>query len=439
MTVKIYLLQHPKIECDGQEILKEIHTKAAALIYYLAALNPKACSRDVLSEMYWPEVPAENSRANLRQTLSMIKKACAQDLGREISLISAERSGCCINGDLDVWVDVKEFDRYIDEAEKAEKNSIKTALLSKAAQLCHSGFMKDFFVKGSAAADEWILYERERVERRLTNALKELSKLYEAEGEPEKAIQALTRLLLENPLQEEVHRALMTLYSKYGERPKAIAQYRQCVSILRRELNISPMAKTRKLYEEIMAESPARAENGGRPGKEENRGPDKQYEAAENGVRRYKNHFFICGRQEALVCPQPDIECVSVCSNPFGSTAYEGVYRLMEKLVIENEDGSRQLKKNLYGLLPQYSENEERPSDIRIYYTLYLLLKEKAGKKPVAVYFKGYEDFDEKTKACIHFLLGRSECENIHLILSFNEKETAEKFFNKIPSKESWL
>lgn len=438
MTVNIYLLQHPKIECNGQEILREIHTKAAALIYYLASVSPKACSRDVLSEMYWPELPAENSRANLRQTLSSIKRACVQDLGMEISLISAERSGCCINGELEVWVDVKEFDRYIDEACKTDKNSIKTELLSKAAALCHSGFMKDFFVKGSAAAEEWILYERERIERRLTSALKELSRLYEASGEPEKAIQALTKLLLENPLQEEVHRSLMTLYSKYGERHKAIAQYKQCVSILRRELNISPMVKTRKLYEEIMADDLEKTQNVCDLKNETGYRLTESYEAEEKGVRKYHGHFFIYGREEKLpACLWQNMRRLTICSNSFGSTAYEGIYTLMEKLVIENEDGSGQLKKNLYGLLPQYSVKETKPLDIRIYYTLYLLLEEKAKKGAVAVYFKGYEDFDEKTKECIHFLLGRGECENIHLILSFNEKKTAEKFFSKISLKES--
>jgi tetratricopeptide (TPR) repeat protein len=58
-------------------------------------------------------------------------------------------------------------------------------------------------------------------------------------------------------LQEAVHRALMRLYVRQGRRAAALAQYRMCREVLRRDLGVEPEAETEALYRELVHQPPA--------------------------------------------------------------------------------------------------------------------------------------------------------------------------------------
>jgi hypothetical protein len=63
---------------------------------------------------------------------------------------------------------------------------------------------------------------------------------------------AVARRWLElDPLHEPAHRALIRLYSEQGDRAAALAQYRECVRTLSRELGVPPLEETTRLYEAI--------------------------------------------------------------------------------------------------------------------------------------------------------------------------------------------
>jgi DNA-binding SARP family transcriptional activator len=54
----------------------------------------------------------------------------------------------------------------------------------------------------------------------------------------------------------------MRLYAALGRRGDALRQYRECVAVLERELEVEPEAETRQVYQEILRERlgrPARA------------------------------------------------------------------------------------------------------------------------------------------------------------------------------------
>jgi DNA-binding SARP family transcriptional activator len=65
------------------------------------------------------------------------------------------------------------------------------------------------------------------------------------------AIETGRRLVGLDPLREDAHRSLMRIYQRVGRRADALKQYRLCVDILRRELNVEPEAATTRLYLEI--------------------------------------------------------------------------------------------------------------------------------------------------------------------------------------------
>ena len=89
-----------------------------------------------------------------------------------------------------------------------------------------------------------------------------LARLVEATGD----VAVAQRWLELDPLHEPAHRALIRLYAERGDRAAALAQYRDCVRTLSRELGVPPLAETTRLYEAISEgtlEAPATTLNQG--------------------------------------------------------------------------------------------------------------------------------------------------------------------------------
>ena len=67
------------------------------------------------------------------------------------------------------------------------------------------------------------------------------------------AIETLQRAVVEDPLHEVAHRALMRRFSAAGRRQQALAQYHQLRRALRAELAAEPDPESRRLYREILS------------------------------------------------------------------------------------------------------------------------------------------------------------------------------------------
>src|SRR5262249_43655573 len=86
--------------------------------------------------------------------------------------------------------------------------------------------------------------------------LVELAELQAAQGAGPAAIETLQRAVVEDPLHEVAHRALMRLFAAEGRRQQALAQYQQLRQALRHELEADPDPESRRLYREIRAAEP---------------------------------------------------------------------------------------------------------------------------------------------------------------------------------------
>lgn len=214
--------------------------KAQALLAYLGLYPGQSFLRDKLASLLWGDLPDEQARHNLRQTLFALRAALP---ARPPSLLSdGEAVGLAPDA---VEVDVVTYERLAAEA--------TPDALAGAASLYQGDFL-DGFVVEEAPFEEWLRTERERLRE---VALEVLAKLlaHQMKGEAlEPAIQTALRLLALDPFQETTHRTLMRLYVRQGRRAAALRQYQLCVDVLQRELGAEPEAVTRQLYQQILPE-----------------------------------------------------------------------------------------------------------------------------------------------------------------------------------------
>src|SRR5256884_9532708 len=157
-------------------------------------------------------------------------------------------------------LDVAEFEQTLTLADAATRRHDQHALQAALEQA-------DSLYRGEllpGCYDEWILPERERLRQRHLQALEQLLRLFEVQGEHVTAIRYAQRLLGLDPLSEDLSRRLMRLFALNNDRASALHVYHTCVTTLQRELGVDPDPATREAYERLMQHEtpviPARAQ-----------------------------------------------------------------------------------------------------------------------------------------------------------------------------------
>ncbi len=219
------LLGPPRVERDGATVAFDTR-KAVALLAVLA-LADRPRPRDVLAELLWPEHDAEHARGALRRTLSALRSAVGADF------VGATRDSVSLVRSAGLRVDVDAF-----RAAAAEGRA------GDAARVFRGHFLEGFGLRDAPAFEDWQRAEADGLRRELALVL---ARLVEETGDV-----AVARRWLElDPLHEPAHRALIRLYAEQGDRAAALAQYRECVRTLSRELGVPPLEDTTRLYEAI--------------------------------------------------------------------------------------------------------------------------------------------------------------------------------------------
>jgi DNA-binding SARP family transcriptional activator len=172
--------------------------KAAGLIKILALAPQHRLPRGRATELVWPDSDAKTASNNLRGALHAARKA----LGAEGSEHLASEDGTlllCPQGDL--WVDTEAFE----EAASTARRYHNPAAYRMAIDLYAGELLpEDRF-------EDWAEEERADLRRLYLDLLTELAGLYREQGEHDRAIEALQKVVAEEPTEEEAHAFLMRL------------------------------------------------------------------------------------------------------------------------------------------------------------------------------------------------------------------------------------
>ena len=237
------------LEILGGEVMARasLTRKARALVAYLALRGGRGQSREKLAGLFWGDSAEEQARANLRQTLSSIRKALNGDGAVHLVTDGDQISLAGSNIDLDV----AEFEQLVAEA---------TPEALKRAAALYKGDLLDGFSLKEDSFEGWARAERERLRHLACDALTKLIAHCDEVGDTERCVETAARLLTLDPLREAAHRILMRAYAAQGRQASALKQFETCRDILRRELGVEPEPKTVALYREIRQHRTATAD-----------------------------------------------------------------------------------------------------------------------------------------------------------------------------------
>jgi DNA-binding SARP family transcriptional activator/tetratricopeptide (TPR) repeat protein len=228
VPIHLRLLGRPHAERDAQDV--ELPAKAWALLGYLAA-SPAPQPRERILGLLWGESAEEAARKNLRNTLWTIRKQLGEDA------IAAQGDSLTLGPDVSIDAPQLETDPLNDPAVLLERY--------------RGPFLDGLSLTEAPEFELWLSAARESLQqaflRRVGDALAALSERGEW-GE----VAALARgTLRHDPLNEALHRSLMTALAEQGQRAEALRHYDALAQALQAELAVPPSPETTSLRDAL--------------------------------------------------------------------------------------------------------------------------------------------------------------------------------------------
>ncbi len=221
------------------------------VLAYLASSPELQAGREELIEAVWPIEGERTIERNFHPTLSYLRRAleAGRKEGEGPTALLFRNGVYRLNPEITWEVDVLEFSRFIEEG----RSHLSRGELEPAAEAWRSAWKlyRGAFLQGHY--EPWVTTRREGYQRLYLETLRELGDLYVRLERAEEAMDAYRSVLLEDPLQEKIHLAVMKLYAAQGRRDLVRRQYDRLCTLLLDELGVEPLPQTTRDYHRLMA------------------------------------------------------------------------------------------------------------------------------------------------------------------------------------------
>jgi oxygen-independent coproporphyrinogen-3 oxidase len=233
-----------EVRLHGAPLPRLRSRKGEWLLALLALRHGGDVERAWLAATLWPDSPEPQGLANLRISLTDLRRALGPEANRLRSpstrSLSLDLSGA--------EVDVVLFDQAVAEGDASS--------WERAVALYRGPLLE-------ACAEEWVVQERSQREQAYLAALERLAAAA-AESDPRAVEGYLRRAVAVDASRETAQRALIQTLATSGNYAAAAQVYRELRLYLHRELSLEPDPETRALFERIRAEARGKAALGAR-------------------------------------------------------------------------------------------------------------------------------------------------------------------------------
>jgi predicted ATPase/DNA-binding SARP family transcriptional activator/Flp pilus assembly protein TadD len=202
--------------------------------------------REHVAFSLWPDLTPEAARTRLRGHLHWLEHHLPPQ-ARGQAWVERDRTTMRWCPASPTWLDLEAFEAELRRARLLlddGDNDGASQALAGAIALYRGDLAPDFYA-------EWLEPHRQRLRAAYVDALQRSGALAATAGRLADAIATAGRVLAVDPLREETHRHLMSLYAQIGDRGAALRQLQTCTELLAEELGVEPDAETLSLGESI--------------------------------------------------------------------------------------------------------------------------------------------------------------------------------------------
>jgi DNA-binding SARP family transcriptional activator len=230
----------------GDAPVKIPSSRSLSLFKYLLIHHKQAIHRELLMDKFWPDAEPETARNSLNVAIHSLRQHLHTVSDVPVIVFEAGAYGLAPN--LQVWIDVEEFERAHQTGHRLEtRNQLSAAI---AEYECAISLYQGDLLEESPY-EEWMILDRERLRIAYLETLDRLSQIYFEEEHYSACRTACQLILIKDPCREDAHCLLMRCYSRQRQPHLALYQYQICVEALRGELQVEPAPETTQLYNRI--------------------------------------------------------------------------------------------------------------------------------------------------------------------------------------------
>lgn len=437
----IHLFGQPHLLSNSQPLKFNAPPKTIPLLAYLLLHRQQALERQQIAFTLWPDDPESTARAKLRRHLHWLNRLLPPAPSPAQPWVLTTPSTIQWNPHSDFWLDVAEFEKLV-----TRPKTLPGALALYSGPLFETLY------------DDWIFFERDRLQNSYIAALTQLIERRHADGAYAEANNYARQLLAHDPFREDAIRQLIAIHYEAGDRAGAIAEYHRFARSLRQEMGVDPMPETQALYEIVLR-------HGRLPGSHT---PSVTPEIAERAItllpfvgresemarltarwqRAAHGHgglLLIGGeagvgktrlaRELALLAESQGARVLYGGSAPHKTVSYQAVVEAMQAALpllaaLESETIRlavlASLLPDLHGrrslpTLPPIKPDQER---VRLFDAIAGCLEKLAEPRPLLLIVEDLHWADDSTLALVEFLARRLTRQPILMIGTYREEET---------------
>src|SRR5579883_2821939 len=236
------------------ELMRRRNKARMLLKWFL--LNPgKLGSADEFIDLFWPEVPCENSLGNFHVTMHYLRRMLEPDLGpRQASRFIHRRANnfYWLQTDENWWTDVSDIQSLLENAHRYNlSGDMRKAAFyyRKVASYCNLGFLPE------DESESWLLPYRRHYEHIYSQALVHLIQIYTQMNELEEVLEYAYQALRTNPYDEIATQAIVSTYLQQGDISIAQRKLEDFWTSLQRDLGLFPSKDFHALRERVQLAS----------------------------------------------------------------------------------------------------------------------------------------------------------------------------------------
>lgn len=229
--------------------------KMSALFVYLAMTAGHRHRREALADLFWPDLPAEAARSNLRHTVFHLRQALH---GAAAQYVLSGRDWLAFDRDAPYRLDALELTAPVPSCianPTPEHCGPCIAQMEAMVALYRGRFMAELALPECPEFEDWLQLQADALHRHALALLERLSDCHEQFSAHARALHFALRHVELEPWDEEGHRRVIRLFALNGQHGAALAHYEACCRILRDGPGVLPGERLRTLVEHLRARS----------------------------------------------------------------------------------------------------------------------------------------------------------------------------------------
>lgn len=210
------------------------------LLFFFALDRPMVTRADIC-QAFWPDLPLDQAVNVFHVTKRRLHKALGFDV------LIHKGGHYRVNPALNLQYDVLDFVGSLVEARTAEGVEAEENW-QYAIDLYRGNYLQGH-------DDPWITARRADFREGYLEALTELARIRQMQGEDEAALGLFLRAVSESPNREDLHREVIHLYGLLGRRSEAAEHYQNLEQTMEERYGIAPSPETQAIYQDAIGDT----------------------------------------------------------------------------------------------------------------------------------------------------------------------------------------